>query len=383
MRILMLLESNYPPDIRVENEIYSLTESGHKVFIMCSGKDYLLPTGKEKITVFRRIMPKLIYKSSIAALRFPLYFWWWKRYVMQNIEIISPDVVHVHDLPLARIGLWMKKKYNIKFILDLHENWPALQDSGLHTKTLLGRILFSKKQWQRYERQMIRSANEIITICHEAAQRIIMTAQVKPWIVQNTINIETAPERMRLINTPKFTIFYGGAINYHRGLQVVLRAIKILPGIRLIIAGNGSYEDELKGLASRLRITDRVIFAGKFPFEGFIDLLTCCDVAIIPHLYTENNAASSPNKLFQYMYYGIPVIASDLPSIRRIFEETKCGMLYTPDSPDDLASVILNMKSNNRTMVNYGENGTKAVISKYNWSVDSLQLLKCYKNIMK
>ena len=82
-----------------------------------------------------------------------------------------------------------------------------------------------------------------------------------------------------------------------------------------------------------------------------LEIMAESDVAIIPHLRTDNNDASSPNKLYQYMYLNKPIISSDCTSLKRIINETKTGFIYRNDSPEDLALLIEKLHKN-RSLLN-------------------------------
>jgi hypothetical protein len=73
-----------------------------------------------------------------------------------------------------------------------------------------------------------------------------------------------------------------------------------------------------------------------------IELLSKSDAAIIPHLRTENNDATYPHKLFQYMYLEIPVISSDCVPLKRILSEAEAGFIYKSNSPGILLSCLKN-----------------------------------------
>lgn len=390
MKILMLLEADFPPDIRVENEISALATAGHEVHLACYTR-----SGRperdiyNKAVIYRRKISPFIYKSSVGCLKFPFYFNFWRKFLIEVVSSARFDAVHVHDLPLSLLGLELKKALGIPLIIDLHENWPALVKTSRHTTTLLGRFLSPYKKWVKYEKKMLANADRIITVVEEARDRVVSlgTDPCKIIIVSNTINTETIKIINRIKDDEVFTLFYGGGINHHRGLQVVLEAVRILHDselpVRFIIVGDGSYRKELEKLADRLGIKPLVSFTGRKPYNEMMEILSLSDAAIIPHLRTDNNDASSPNKLYQYMYLGKPVITSDCLSLRRIVNETGAGFVYKNDSPDDLAKLIINIRSDKSLLESSGRNGIKAVLEKYNWKNDSRRLTEMYAQLEK
>jgi glycosyltransferase involved in cell wall biosynthesis len=390
MKILMVLESEFPPDVRVENEMHALAGSGHEVHLACSTRKNSPATELWNSSVIhRKPLSTFIYKSSIGCLKVPLYFAFWKKFIFSILEKGHFDAVHINDLPLSRIGAEAKQKFNLKLIIDLHENWPALLKYAPHTQKFIGRILSSNRQWINYEKNMLPEADMVITIIEEVKERIISLGieKEKICIVSNTIDPGSIALHERKRTDNDFILFYGGGINRHRGLQVVLEAMKILKskniGLKLYIVGSGSYMKNLEVLASSLEIGSQVVFFGQKPFNEMLDLLTEADAAIIPHIRTENNDASSPNKLYQYMYLKKPVISSDCISLKRILTETDAGFIYQNDSPCDLSELLKNLINNRKLLEGKGENGRNAVISKFNWNVDKAHLISAYASLEK
>jgi glycosyltransferase involved in cell wall biosynthesis len=112
-----------------------------------------------------------------------------------------------------------------------------------------------------------------------------------------------------------------------------------------------------------------------------LEIIAESDAAIIPHLRTENNDASSPNKLYQYMYLEKPVIASDCISLKRIITETDAGFIYRNDSPEELASLLEKLKSNRKLLGEKAGNGKRSVLESLNWNLDGQRLILAYNHL--
>jgi glycosyltransferase involved in cell wall biosynthesis len=388
MKILMILESEFPPDVRVENEMLALAEAGHEIHIACSTRKNRIayePFGKS--VIHRKIMTSFIYKSSVGCLKFPFYFNFWRRFIFELCKKDRFDVIHIHDLPLSRIGVEVKRKFNTLLVIDLHENWPALLKTAAHIQTIPGKILSSDKQWIKYERRMLPEADKVITIIEEARDRVAALGinRDKICMVSNTINFENLSVKSAKKSIDSLTLFYGGAINRHRGLQIVLKAIKMCVlknlNIRLWIVGAGSYRNELEEISGDLGIKPNVTFWGQKPFNEMLELLAESDAALIPHLRTDNNDASSPNKLYQYMYLNKPIISSDCTSLKRIISETNTGFIYKNDSPEELFLLLEKLYFNRKILEEINGNGKKAVMEKYNWNFDKKRLVNLYSEL--
>jgi glycosyltransferase involved in cell wall biosynthesis len=151
--------------------------------------------------------------------------------------------------------------------------------------------------------------------------------------------------------------------------------------VRFWIVGDGSYRKDLEELSGSLNIKLNVKFFGHKPFNEMLDILAESDTAIIPHLRTDNNDASSPNKLYQYMYLNKPIISSDCISLKRIINETDTGFIYKNDSAKDLALMIEKLCNDKSLLSQIEGNGRKAVMEKYNWDIDKKRLIRAYNEL--
>lgn len=383
----MLLENDFPGDVRVDKEVQSLYEAGHKVVVASStSKDLTYVEKTINCTIYRKKISPFILKSSVGALKFPFYFNFWRSFVKMILRKERIDAIHIHDLPLAKIGLEVKRSKGVKFIIDLHENYPALLEVSQHTNTLIGKLLSSKNQWRRYEEDMTKSADAVITVVQEMKNRIsnIGVDINKIFVVENTpVNSEERIEKV--IDENFFTITYIGGITEARGLQYIIKGLPILKqnnkNVRLRVAGDGKYLAFLKKLTEDLRVNDIVHFFGKVERSEAIKILSKTDIAVIPHVRSEQSDNSSPNKLFEYMSAGIPLIASDCKSIVRIVNEIEIGITYTYNSPEDFAQKVSYLIDNRDKLLIYSKNGIEAIKSKYNWKSSAKNLLGLYEYV--
>lgn len=386
-RILMVLESEFKADYRVENEIEQLIKLGNEVTVACysfSGNNR--NEKRDGYTIVRKKISSFIYKTSVGALKFDFYFNFWKKYLSSLLEEQKYDVIHIHDLPLAKVGLDLRKKYGIPVIMDLHENWPALVSLSTHTQTFLGKLLSSKKQWRTYEKEVLGKVDWIITVIEEAKERLrgIGIDSNKIEVVSNHLNLNTFPDLKR-VDSKEITLFYGGGINYHRGLQFVIDGMTIVkkkhPNISLIIIGEGNYVGTLKQKVKELSLEGSVKFLGWMSQNDLFAQMMKATIALIPHIRSEHSNNTIPNKIFQYMYAQIPTLSTNCDPLKRIIEKEGVGLIYEHNSPKDFAKklqVLITDNADNK----YGVNGKQAVIEKYNWEAQRTILEKFYAKIV-
>lgn len=381
----MVLESIFPPDTRVENEIMTLNNAGYEVDIAClsnSCRKKVDTFGSSKIFCFP--ISSFVKKSSIGALNFSIYFNFWRKRLSKLIVDNDYKVVHIHDLPLAKVGGELQKKYNIKFVLDLHENWPALLNLSEHTKTLLGKLFFSMKQWKSYEETYVKIADKLIVVIEESKKRIedmgVKSDRIK--VISNTLNIK---EFNFLTDQPKSdkTIYvYAGGVTYHRGLQYIIEAASKTKSenYNIWIIGDGRYLKKLKEKTKLLALNERVTFFGWQKRDELLKLVSKANVALIPHIKSDHTDNTIPHKLFQYMYAEKPILSSNCAPLERIIMETSSGITYRYDDIDQIARI---MDGINNKEIRLCENsiGKESVINKYNWDVDSKNLLSLYSEL--
>ena len=385
MKILMVLDHEFPPDIRVENEIHSLCSYGHEVHIAC-----LTFTAKpeyekmEDYIIHRKSISTLLHKTSVGALRFPFYFNFWRKFLNEILKGEDFDAIHAHDLPMAQPTYDMAKKFNLKFTLDLHENWPALLRVATHTQSALGKFLSKNKQWEKYELNYCKLADNVIVVVDEAKNRLASLGinNDKIIVVSNTLNLKgfTVPDTHP--DKEYITLLYAGGINKHRGLQYVIKGLKYYTGnrkLRLWILGTGSYVEELKQIAIEEKVEDKVFFEGWKKYDEMQTYFGKSDICLIPHVKSDHTDSTIPHKIFQYMYAGKPILVSDCAPLERIIKETDSGLVFRNDEPKDFAEKLQTLINDTKYFTrDFMKKGRNLVEEKYNWEHEALKLKSTY-----
>ena len=121
-----------------------------------------------------------------------------------------------------------------------------------------------------------------------------------------------------------------------------------------------------------------VRFFGWQPMENVFELLNKADYAVIPHIKSPHTNTTVPHKLFNYMYSGLPILASNCDPVERIIKETSSGYVYQYNNIDELAGIIKRLINRELQIPTEGK---EWVIRKYNWSNEEKQLLKIYEEL--
>lgn len=400
MKILMSLAGQYfPPDIRVEKEARTLLQAGHEVFLLCENrKDGLSEETVDGMKVLRikRSPPgfwRRIWNASCCRIYSPL----WRKSLAHIVEQEKIEALHIHDLPMVKMGLSVAQEFSIPLVADMHENYPIYVQVGRHNRNLRNRLLITIVDpvwvWKLVERHCLKRADRVIAVSDESREHFVQDCDVpsdKATVVMNAEdpeNLCSIPIKDSIVKKYQsyFTISYIGGFSHHRGIQTAITAmpeiVREIPNARLLLVGSGTYENELRTLAQEKEVAQAVEFTGHQPFSLVPSYVAASQVCLIPYIFSAQTDASSPHKLFQYMAMGKPVIVSSMRSLGRVISETGAGLVFTAGDPVALAEAVIKLYKDKSLALRMGEAGEKAVREKYSWAAEGIKLIELYKNL--
>jgi len=175
-------------------------------------------------------------------------------------------------------------------------------------------------------------------------------------------------------------ILFVGALDqahYFKGLPVLLSALVRLPGVRLTAAGDGECRSDYEKTAARLGVSDRVRFTVAVSAQRLVSLYQGADVLVLPSI---NRHEAFGLVLLEAMSTGTPVVATDLPGVRRVFHSGREGFLARPNDPNDLAEKIGLILNDPALRDACGRRARALTESKYDWEISARRLEKIYQN---
>ena len=392
MTIGMILDSNFPPDPRVENEAVSLIKAGHEIHVLSFnyGEDWASEEMINGINVHRIQLSKLYYKLSALAYTLPFYHWFLKKKIVQFISEQQIDVLHIHDIRSARAVFMANKKSNLPTVLDLHENRPEIMRYYGHINTVMGKLLISPKRWRKFEFKFIKKATKVIVVTREARDYYLKFNLVEPTkfhVVPNSILPgfyttfeidETVIERYR----DSFTVLYIGDTALRRGLQTVISSLEYLipsiPNIKLIFVGQSKADSVLKEMVAKNNWEDYVDMVGWQDPVKFPSYIKASDVGICPIHRNIHHNTTYANKIFQYLSFGKPVLVSNCDAQQTLIEEHQCGLVFLDRNPKDFSEKLQILHNNDEWYSTYSNNAESAIRTKLNWDHFSSELIKLY-----
>lgn len=287
---------------------------------------------------------------------------------------IRAAVYHFHDPELLMIALGLGKN-GAAVIYDSHEDVP--------------RSVMSRDWLPCWLRR-------IVSICFEyfenfVARRMTCVVGATPFIAER---FERAGCRSLAINNfpllseicvppinrvPLAKICFLGGISRVRGLREIIMALESQP-IRMTLAGPFDSE-QTRWELEQLPGWSNVDYKGNLERKAAIETMMMSMIGMICYLPEPNHINAFPNKLFEYMAAGLPVIASNFPLWQSIVHGAQCGICVDPSSPTAIQQAILRMMDDPVGCRRMGENGRRAVLERYNWASEEKKLLRLYQEI--
>jgi glycosyltransferase involved in cell wall biosynthesis len=386
-KILMLLQAPFPPDIRLEKEIKSLSNSGFEVVLLCN--QYVISLEPDfKFGRIIRVKALFNNKKLNQIINFPIFFN--PRFIFYLIRIYfleKPDFVHAHDLPMVPLALILKFLFKKKVIFDMHENYP--QALRAFNKKGLANFIFKNAYFaEKLEKFCLSKVDKVIVVVEENKNRLIEigVSENNISVISNTVDLETFYNNKDLIKINAFEgrsiIFYSGTVSPERGLKTAVLSMEYLresiPNSLLLIIGDGKAVEELNELIIEKHLEENVKLQSWCGHDILPSYIARANLCIIPQPNNDFINTTIPHKLFEYMIMEKPVLVSDAVPLKRIVEETKSGLVFKSESPEDFAKRVIKMYE---SKINFGQNGKNAVEQKYNWKIDAQILIELYKKL--
>jgi glycosyltransferase involved in cell wall biosynthesis len=286
---------------------------------------------------------------------------------------LDADIYQFHDPELLPVGLRLKR-LGKKVIFDSHEDVSRQLLGKPYLGPLLGRIVSST--YSIVERYACSRFDGIITATPFIRDNFLKINPV-------TVDINNFPMVGELDSGASWDnkqdeVCYVGGIGSIRGIRELVQAGQFLSSAaRLNLVGTFS-ESEVEAEVKESPGWRRVNAYGLLDRQGVREVMQRSLAGVVTFLPLPNHLDALPTKMFEYMSSGIPVIASNFPLWREIIEGNHCGICVDPLDPKAIAAAIDYLVTHPQAAKAMGENGHRAVLEKYNWTVQANKLTDFY-----
>lgn len=301
---------------------------------------------------------------------------------------LRPDLVHANDLPTLPVALAIAAGRGTRVVYDAHELWTESTGMGRFPRWV-PRVL------ETVERFGMRRVSGRVTVSPGIAERLAGRYDVPPpAVVRNMpppVTSEVGADRgrgplRRQLDLPAATpvVLYQGGISPGRGLLTLARSATLLdhPEAVVVFLGDGPVKAAIEQEVAGRGLQDRVLLHPAVPLQELPEWTADATIGVHPIQPTgANHVYCLPNKLFEYIQAGLPVVMTDLPDIRRIVEEYGVGEVVEPGSEEAMAYAV-NRLLGDPTLYQQYAAAAREASRELHWGRERERLLGVYREVL-
>lgn len=364
------LSSMHRPDDRIyQRACLGLKREGLEVHLVITLPDEL---PKNEGVHFHWIKPRSGWKRR----------WFSSKEAVGKAIEVNADIYHFHDPDLLPHILKIKKKRpNAKIVYDMHENFNArFKQWGLPA--------FLGNWFHKYQLYKINRMDGYATTTE--SMKVLFKEVKKPGVViRNAVDVNRLThidiESVQAFDIP--TIYTSGANSHARLVLQTVQSMKYLPkelNFQMMFAGRYApgIKEDLMAQAQKDGTDKYLHLEDMLPWdENFIRTAK----ALCGCVFYEdnvNNQVTLPNRVYEYMFSGIPIVVSDFPELRKIVEKAQCGVIVSSDKPEEMAQAFEYLLRNPEEAKKMGANGRKAIFKDFGYHIDLKNTIDFYHKIL-
>lgn len=313
-------------DNRVHKVAVSLQKMGFEPVLI--GR--LLPGSQPVERIYQTHRMKLMFRKGA------IFYFEYNLRLFFHLLKSDPDVLVANDLDTLPANYLASKFKRKPLVYDSHEYFTEVPE-------LIGRPLV-KSIWTWLEKNLVPRIDAAYTVCTSIAEVYHDLYGVDFKVVRNLpvcsqvehVSTETATKP----DSPKI-ILYQGALNLGRGIESAIRAMQYIENAELWLVGDGDITTQLKQMVTEQKLELKVKFLGRLPLTELSQVTRQASLGIsLEEDLGLNYRFSLPNKLFDYIQAGVPVLVSNLPEMRRIVDQYQIGAIAETHQRKELAETI-------------------------------------------
>lgn len=366
-RIIISAISDLVTDQRVHRTALTFTKQGWKVTLIGRKLKGSMPLNARRYRAFRFKLPFEKGPLFYAAYNIRLFFY----LMFRKFDLL---VANDLDTLLANyLAAVLKRK---PILYDSHEFFTGVPE--------LEKNSFARKVWITIERIIFPRLKHIITVNNSIASLYSNMYKKEVKVIRNIpemplltgqFQVEEFRKSIPVESEKKLLIMQGAGINVDRGAEEAVLAMQYIDFALLLIIGSGDVIEKLKEMVKQNNLHSKVKFFNKMSFDQLMNYTRAADAGLTLDKDTNlNYRLSLPNKLFDYIHAGVPVLASYVPEVKGIVEQYKIGVVIENHDPKHIADKITFMFADENRYAEWKKNLLDAA-RQLSWSVEEKKLL--------
>ena len=372
-----------------------LVKRGHQVTMITSTNKFHPEAEEVDIDGIHVVYVKNAYSNYMSPLRKVLSFVNFVRLAIKaSKKQKKVDIVFATSTPLTvgYIALRLKKIKGWKYVFEVRDLWPEfpIQIGAIKNK-------FAIKFLRKFEKKIYDQSEYVIALSPGMKKGVMKagTPEDKVSMIPNMAkpdkffphekNMEVAKQFG--IDTVKFNVIHFGSMGRANGLKYITNAAKILQekgvdDVRFVFMGSGATEPILKQEVEKSGLRN-VQFLGSHPMDVVAEVVNLCDASITTFLNLPVLKTNSPNKLFDSLSAGIPIIVNSAGWTKNMVEKEDCGFYVDPEKPEGLVEKILQYKDDKETLERWSKNARRLSLEVYDKDILSAQVADVLEKYVK
>ena len=367
-RAIVSVINDLVTDQRVNKSCLALQKAGYEVLLV-GRKQRKSPPMDERSYSTKRM--KLLFEKG------PLF------YAEYNIRLFFFLLFHranlllSNDLDTILPNYFISRLKGSKMIFDSHEYFTETPEVVDRPRV--------QKVWKRIEGFVVPKLDEMITVCDSIADLFCEKYGVKVHVIRNIPPRKALPPKgdktaLGLPTDKHLLVLQGSGINIQRGAEELVQAMAQLDDCFLMIIGGGDVLPILKEMVEQMRINDRVRFFPRMPYQQMMAYTQLAEVGFCLDKDTNlNYRFSLPNKLFDFIQAGVPIVASHLTEIEKIVRQYDLGLFIENHEPSTIAATICEALSDATRREQWRQNLAVAA-QDLCWENEEQKLLEIYRH---
>ncbi len=307
------------------------------------------------------------------------------------IDSLNPDIIHAHDFHMVNVASLAAARASsggtrVPWIYDAHEFVPGMATYGGKTPRIIA-------AYADIEREYIRDASAVITVSPFIADvlRTRHRLPARPSVVLNAPAATETPFEGADVRTAVGLgsdvplLVYSGGVTPARGIDVVVRALPLLPDVHLAVVAvpstKGKVVEKLMATAVSLGVRDRIHLLEPVGPDKVTSFLRTADIGVHPLPGgIPNHDMALPNKLFEYLQAGLPLVVSDAKALADFVTSHHVGASFTTGDAPSLAAAVTTVLADRDTFA--GEVAAQRDHHAYTWQGQEETLVDVYRALL-